>query len=227
MKEGVGIGQDDVAIHSENLRVIVTRTPGGRGKTAGFLVRGRVAGDTGALAADAILECLSFSKYRFGGSSIYNGFSAEERGASSRWERELLRSGWKRPTKCIACGQNRGVVDAHLEDYSQPFEISRQIPLCYRCHIFAVHLRHRYPVQTAVYRSWVRRGFRAPALFTRNFGRLVSDHVTHAALVDWQFGGVPVRCILDKIAEGKLCPPGRVPGNVPARQHKKSDPGAK
>jgi hypothetical protein len=167
---------------------------------------------------------LSDARSRLG---TYNGFSAEERGASSRWERELLRSGWKRPTKCIACGQNRGVVDAHLEDYSQPFEISRQIPLCYRCHIFAVHLRHRYPVQTAVYRSWVRRGFRAPALFTRNFGRLISDHVTHAALVDWQFSGVPARLVLDEIAEGKLCPPGRVPGNVPARQHEKSEPGAK
>lgn len=143
----------------------------------------------------------------------YNCFSPAEREASIRWERELLRNGWKRPTQCIACGQNQGIVDAHLEDYSQPFEQSRQIPLCYRCHIFVCHLRHRYPRQTADYRSRVRAGYRAPALFTRSFGRLISDHVTRPDLVRWRFTGVPLRFVLDEIADGKLCPPGRIPGN--------------
>jgi hypothetical protein len=42
-----------------------------------------------------------------------------------------------RPVKCCACGQEHGVIDAHAEDYSDPFAPGKtdQFPLCYRCHM--------------------------------------------------------------------------------------------
>lgn len=155
-----------------------------------------------------------FAVFRLGLPSSYNGFSPKERDASSAFIRKLERSGWRRPTVCVACRQDRGIIDLHLEDYSQPWDPARLIPLCTRCHLFPVHSRHIYPRETAKYRDRVRAGYRAPAIYRRNLGLVIGEHVGKPDLVRWEFIGVPTRFILDEIAAGLLCPPGRLPGNA-------------
>lgn len=101
----------------------------------------------------------------------YNGFSPEQREKAQAWLRRQWDAGeLERPKKCCACGQTDGVLDAHAEDYSEPFgpHIS-EFPLCYLCHMM-VHCRfgsgatafHRYETLIA-------EGFRFPAFARRNF----------------------------------------------------------
>src|SRR5687767_2279538 len=79
------------------------------------------------------------------GRAWYNGFDPKVRAASGQYRRELMSRGWKPPSTCLACGQSEGAVDSHVEDYSRPFDPAKYIPLCFRCHLFAIHMRHRYP----------------------------------------------------------------------------------
>ena len=52
----------------------------------------------------------------------YNGFSGEQRGRAQSWLNAQWRSGAiTRPLECVACGQTAQPIDAHAEDYSEPF----------------------------------------------------------------------------------------------------------
>lgn len=101
----------------------------------------------------------------------YNGFTSAQRSKAQRW----LNAQWgartfHRPTVCCACGQRHGVIDAHAEDYSEPFTYEKLMsyPLCFICHMM-VHCRFRnFPVWDA-YREKVREGWRYPAFNGRNF----------------------------------------------------------
>lgn len=90
----------------------------------------------------------------------YNGFPPEQRNKAQAW----LNSQWKagllaRPTCCHACGQTEGRIDAHAEDYSEPFAAGKtdQYHLCYRCHM-AVHCRFRNNEAWQTYKDHVREG---------------------------------------------------------------------
>jgi hypothetical protein len=75
----------------------------------------------------------------------YNGFSPEQRNRAQAWLNSQWRSGELiRPNTCCACGQDKGIIDAHAEDYSEPFAAGKtdEFHLCYRCHMM-VHCRHR------------------------------------------------------------------------------------
>jgi hypothetical protein len=77
----------------------------------------------------------------------YNGFSGAQRMAAQKWLNEQWAAGTlKRPSQCVACGQTAGPIDAHAEDYSQPFAAGKtdQYHLCYVCHLM-VHCRFRNP----------------------------------------------------------------------------------
>jgi hypothetical protein len=129
----------------------------------------------------------------------YNGFSPGEREASGRHLHRMVESGqWPAEVeKCVACGRTDGLLQRHREDYSQPFsDRDDTIHLCRRCHGW-VHARLKKPAKWDRYRGEVRSGWRYSA------GKKSVR----------TFGGVPSRFILDEIHEGKLCPPGRVPGN--------------
>ena len=90
----------------------------------------------------------------------YNGFPPEQRNKAQAW----LNSQWKaglleRPCQCHACGQTEGRIDAHAEDYSEPFAAGKtdQYHLCYRCHM-AVHCRFRNNQAWQIYKKHVREG---------------------------------------------------------------------
>jgi hypothetical protein len=58
-----------------------------------------------------------------------------------------------RPIRCDACGQTEGPIDAHSEDYSEPFgDHIGEHALCYRCHM-AIHTREKNPEAWAIYKT--------------------------------------------------------------------------
>jgi hypothetical protein len=75
----------------------------------------------------------------------YNGFSGKQRERAQRW----LNKGWTagrlaRPSECVACGQTEGVIQAHAEDYLEPFRagVTDGFHLCIICHAM-VHARSK------------------------------------------------------------------------------------
>lgn len=52
----------------------------------------------------------------------YNGFTGDQRNRAQRWLNSQWAAGhFPRPAQCCACGQADGIIDAHAEDYSEPF----------------------------------------------------------------------------------------------------------
>lgn len=133
------------------------------------------------------------------GMKAYNGFSGALRAAAQRW----LNGAWSagtlaRPAKCMACGQETPPIDAHAEDYSQPFAAGKtdQFHLCYSCHM-ACHCRFRNPEAWDGYRNVISLGGRYPAL-GRNFP-LFQDYFTGRKPVPLVQGPAPARLVLDEI----------------------------
>jgi hypothetical protein len=65
------------------------------------------------------------------------------------------------PSRCTECGQERGTLSWHAEDYAWPF--GGHIvgyPLCYFCHI-VLHSRFRAPERWSAYLQLLRSGVRA------------------------------------------------------------------
>lgn len=103
----------------------------------------------------------------------YNGFSGFQRGRAQSWLNAQWASGkLARPKVCCACGQTEGVIDAHAEDYSEPFTAGKTdgFHLCFICHMM-VHCRFRNPLAWKRYVEAIERGVRFVALGGRNFPR--------------------------------------------------------
>lgn len=109
-------------------------------------------------------------------SKPYNGFSADERSRGGRWYRTELAAGRRsRPTKCDACGQTAGIIDAHSEDYSAPYgEHIGAFGLCYRCHMM-IHCRFRNPEIWKHYVREVSQGYVFQAFHTRDFQQFCAE----------------------------------------------------
>jgi hypothetical protein len=133
----------------------------------------------------------------------YNGFTGSERTAADKWLRAEVAAGRRTwPASCEACSQTGGLIDAHQEDYSKPYEKNRIFGLCARCHMM-VHLRFRFPRQWARYVELIADGGMLPLLRTRNFpalsGELARDHFPPGAR---QAAGFTPTSLLIDIAAG-------------------------
>jgi hypothetical protein len=90
----------------------------------------------------------------------YNGFSGAQRDRAQRWLNKEWDAGrLARPSKCVACGQIEGVIEAHAEDYSDPFRagVTDEFHLCLICHTM-VHFRARNPKVWSDYRAKIEAG---------------------------------------------------------------------
>ena len=96
----------------------------------------------------------------------YNGFSPAQRARALSWlKREYAAGRRSPPTTCDGCGRTEGIIEAHSEDYSQPFgdHIGRY-GFCYRCHMM-LHSRVRAPEAWARYKAELDcSAYRMPAL---------------------------------------------------------------
>src|ERR1700722_15104104 len=101
----------------------------------------------------------------------YNDFSGEQRGRAQSWLNAQWRSGAiARPVACCAWGQAAQPIDAHAEDYSEPFrkDVTDAFHLCFICHMM-VHCRHRSQEAWLLYRHMVESGGRAIPVGGRHF----------------------------------------------------------
>ena len=107
----------------------------------------------------------------------YNGFSAAQRNKAQAWLNGQWRSGkLAKPSVCHACGQTQGVIDAHAEDYSEPFAAGKtdQYHLCFQCHMM-VHCRFHHLEKWRWYKEAVADGMTFEPYFKRDFGRFARD----------------------------------------------------
>lgn len=107
----------------------------------------------------------------------YNGFSGAQRSKAQRWlNRQWATGALARPSRCVACGQTEGVIDAHAEDYSEPFAAGKTdaFHLCYVCHLM-VHCGARNPRRWIEYRSLVEEGRRTFPYVRRGWLRFVRE----------------------------------------------------
>jgi hypothetical protein len=76
-------------------------------------------------------------------------------------------------TICNRCGQTRGIVSYHNEDYSDPIKFLES--LCWRCHMIH-HSAGFAPDQCAEYWASVKNGKCWPPVFKHDFFILERDH---------------------------------------------------
>ncbi len=96
----------------------------------------------------------------------YNGFLGPQRDRAQRWlNKEWSAGRLARPSECVACGQTEGIIQAHAEDYSEPFRagVTDGFHLCIICHAM-VHARTRSPKAWSKYRAMIEAGGRAKVL---------------------------------------------------------------
>ena len=136
----------------------------------------------------------------------YNGFSPDVRNAAQAWLTREWRSGrLQRPAKCCACGQEHGIIDAHAEDYSEPFAAGKTdgYHLCYRCHML-VHCRFgKGSGPWNIYRANIRAGVMFAAMKERNFGRFCAETLRDSGCTAaYVVNDVPTYLPLDDIESG-------------------------
>jgi len=110
----------------------------------------------------------------------YNGFTPHQRNKAQKW----LNQQWasfrlSKPTVCCACGQDEGVMDAHAEDYSEPFQAGKTdaFHLCFRCHMM-VHCRHRDKLGWMNYKQAIKSGIIFEPFFRRDWDKFKSHMET-------------------------------------------------
>jgi hypothetical protein len=132
----------------------------------------------------------------------YNGFSGPERDRLGRWQYAQFKSGrLKRPGRCTACGQDEGIIDAHVEDYSEPYELPKSVyeyALCYRCHMM-VHCRFNNRRAWERYKALVNEGTVFVPFKDRKFGLFKSQHLNRWSPAVAYVQPAPERRTLDEI----------------------------
>jgi hypothetical protein len=130
----------------------------------------------------------------------YNGFNHTQRIKALNWlNREYAAGRRKRPTVCDACGQTHGHLEAHSEDYSEPFggHIGAH-GLCYRCHMM-IHCRFKNQTAWDIYRRHIREG-RIFQPIGRNFSAFCAQTLTKKGEgVPFEHGRARKRTLLDDI----------------------------
>jgi len=133
----------------------------------------------------------------------YNGFSGKQRERAQRWLNKAWTAGQlARPIECVACGQTEGVIQAHAEDYSEPFRagVTDGFHLCIICHAM-VHARSKSPKAWRDYRAMVEAGGRAKVMKSnQNFLGAMAQFVNRPITADmFDCGSPPARRALLEI----------------------------
>jgi hypothetical protein len=136
----------------------------------------------------------------------YNGFSPEARERAQRWLRaEWISGRLARPSVCCACGQDKGIIDAHAEDYSEPFRpgVTDEFHLCFTCHMM-VHCRFRNRAAWSRYSEAIANGGHFTPTLKRDFGTFAAEHLGGPdmfarAMQGFVPGPAPARRVLDEI----------------------------
>jgi hypothetical protein len=107
--------------------------------------------------------------------------------------------------QCVACGQSRGIIDAHAEDYSEPFAAGKtdQYHLCFTCHMM-VHCRFKYPANWRYYVGIIRQGGRYAAFYKRDIAALKARHLGAKQPAPDELGAPPLLSVLDHLDRARV-----------------------
>lgn len=100
----------------------------------------------------------------------YNGFTPSQRRAGDRIIKDAISSGKLAPLSecsCAFCGQSKGILHYHAEDYTPDRILNDVVPLCWRCHMM-VHRRFSHPRSFAAYMEDVQGGIVFPPVYRGN-----------------------------------------------------------
>lgn len=104
----------------------------------------------------------------------YNGFTAAERYKGLEIVKQAIADGVLKPVsecKCSMCGQDKGIIMYHSEDYTPEIIVSQVVPLCWRCHMM-LHSRFRHPKSWEQYKQEVENGAMYPPVYRHNWKAL-------------------------------------------------------
>lgn len=130
----------------------------------------------------------------------YNGYSEKDRRRAQAWLNSQWQSGLlERPAQCVACRQDKGIIDAHAEDYSKPFTAGKtdRYHLCFTCHMM-VHSRFQSARDWQWYKEVIRQGGRYAPVSNRSIGRFRAKHIGKRPPPDY-LGTPPVNLVLEVI----------------------------
>lgn len=100
----------------------------------------------------------------------YNGFSPEKREESKEIIKKAIDDGKLKPLKeceCEICGQNKGLREYHIEDYSTPESITESAhPVCWTCHQYIHRHKNQNPEVYENYVNEVNDNPRSPVYIT-------------------------------------------------------------
>ena len=89
----------------------------------------------------------------------YNGYHHSQRMRALAWLKAEYAAGRRQPPiACEACGQTEGPIQAHSEDYSEPFgQHIRRYRVCYRCHMM-IHCKFKNAAAWETYKRHLHEG---------------------------------------------------------------------
>ena len=131
----------------------------------------------------------------------YKGFTGTQRNRAQAWLNKQWAAGaFNRPCRCVACGQEEGLIDAHAEDYSEPFEAGKidAYHLCFTCHMM-VHCRFANLFAWQRYERAISSGIQYAAFRGRNFPAFKSAFLGESWPSPIHVGTPPSRRVLDEI----------------------------
>ena len=104
----------------------------------------------------------------------FQGWTSEQRLASLALTKKAIASGeLPKPTKCELCGQDKGIIQYHNNDYSHPTKYLSS--LCWRCHMM-LHSCRRSPEAVKKYFDAVASGKRFAPVYRHDFKVLADEH---------------------------------------------------
>lgn len=100
----------------------------------------------------------------------YNGFTPSQRQSSREIIENAIKDKKLKPLnecECEICGQNKGLREYHVEDYSSPESIVESAyPVCWTCHQYIHHQKHQNPSVFERYVEEVKDNPRSPVYIT-------------------------------------------------------------
>lgn len=108
----------------------------------------------------------------------YNGFTAKQRMHGDKIIKEAIKRGMLPPLSecsCYLCGQRKGILHYHNEDYTPENVIKDAKPVCWTCHMM-IHARFDHPKSYEKYMESVRNGKQYPPVYRGNAWEILEQY---------------------------------------------------
>ena len=108
----------------------------------------------------------------------YNGFTPYQIQKGFEKVKQAIAEGRLKPASqcvCSMCGQSRGIIMYHSEDYTLERIVDQVVPLCWRCHMM-LHSRFSHPKSWEHYKKEISEGVRYKPVYRHDFSILENEN---------------------------------------------------